>query len=210
MQHIRHIFERRMPIQSAHITVHFNQQRSGSMKKLVLSLTVLAAAACGTSPVNTAAGGGGVEAAGGGSAAGGGYAAGGGIAATGGGSAAGGGAASGTPTFATIYSSIITVKCAPCHTTPTGIGVQLGHLDMTTQGAAYTNLVNAATAGQSCAGHGTRVIPGNPQMSIMYLKIDLTDPAPCGAKMPFGLPPLPQSDVTMIHDWIQGGAPSGT
>jgi hypothetical protein len=186
------------------------------MKKLVLSLSVLAAA-CGTEPVRETAGGGGSAAAGGGSATGGGYAAGGGHAATGGGTAAtgggsgtGGGMATTTPSFNIIYNNIIAQRCAPCHTTPTGIGVTQGHLDMTSGPVAYQSLVNTATNGIACAGHGTRVIPGNPQQSIMYLKVDLTDAAPCGSKMPLGLAPLSAAEVGQIHDWIMGGAPAGT
>jgi hypothetical protein len=40
----------------------------------------------------------------------------------------------------------------------------------------------------------------------MYLKVSLVDPAPCGAKMPFGLPPLAQSEVDLISGWINAGA----
>lgn len=126
------------------------------------------------------------------------------MAAAGGG--AGGGGAVAAPSFATVYSSIIAVRCSPCHTTPTGIGVTQGHLDMTSEPTAFSNLVNAPGAGIACGGMGTRVVPGNPRASLMFLKIDLTDPAPCGAKMPFGLPPLAQSEIDMIGAWITAGA----
>jgi hypothetical protein len=126
------------------------------------------------------------------------------MAAAGGG--AGGGGAVAAPSFATIYSTIITQRCAPCHTTSTGIGVTQGHLDMTSEPTAFSNLVNAPTAGISCGGVGTRVVPGMPDSSIMYLKVSLDDPAPCGAKMPFGLPPLSQEQVDMIKAWITAGA----
>src|SRR5277367_3563300 len=46
---------------------------------------------------------------------------------------------------ANVYASIIAVKCLGCHG-PTadggpGTGIQFGHLDMSTQAAAYANLV---------------------------------------------------------------------
>jgi hypothetical protein len=127
-----------------------------------------------------------------------------------GGAATGGGTGAidaGPPiTFTTVYTTIIANRCAPCHTTSTGIGVTQGMLDMTTQANAYTNLVNTAAAGSACSGHGTRVVPNQPDSSILYLKISLDDPSPCGAKMPFGLAPLPQSEVTSIQDWILQGA----
>jgi hypothetical protein len=109
------------------------------------------------------------------------------------------------PTFTQVY-AIISSKCTPCHTTSTGIGVTMGHLDMTSQAAAFMNLVNTPTAGISCAGKGTRVTPGMPDASIMYLKISLDDPTPCGSKMPLGLPPLSQTEANTIESWIMGGA----
>lgn len=110
------------------------------------------------------------------------------------------------PTFTEIYTTIISVKCAPCHTTPEGIGTQVGQLDMTTQDSAYMNLVDAQAAGASCAGEGTRVVPGDASASLLFLKIDLTDPPPCGSKMPLNLPPLSQDEVTEVQDWINAGA----
>ncbi len=77
---------------------------------------------------------------------------------------------------------------------------------MTSQTAAFTNLVNVAASGVQCAGKGTRVVPGMKDMSILYLKVSLDDPSPCGQKMPLGLTPLAQSEVDMIDSWISAGA----
>jgi hypothetical protein len=114
-----------------------------------------------------------------------------------------------TPTFTQVY-QLIQSKCSPCHTTTTAgnIGITIGHLDMTTQANAYMNLVNAPTMGTECAGKGTRVTPGDEETSIMYLKVSLDDPTPCGAKMPFGLPALSQDEADLIENWIKGGAPN--
>jgi hypothetical protein len=109
-------------------------------------------------------------------------------------------------TFTQVYTTVIANRCMPCHTTATGIGVTQGRLDMTSQSAAFANLVNVAAAGVQCAGRGTRVVPGMPASSILFLKVSLNDPAPCGAKMPLGLPSLPQSEVDMISSWITAGA----
>jgi hypothetical protein len=109
-------------------------------------------------------------------------------------------------TFTTVYTTVITQHCAPCHTTAGGIGISLGMLDMTTQAKAYADLVNVPAAGASCAGAGTRVVPGDQETSITYLKISLDDPAPCGGKMPLGLPPLSQENVSLVEDWIKAGA----
>src|SRR5215831_17690505 len=101
-------------------------------------------------------------------------------------------------TFTQVYTTVITNRCTPCHTTANGIGIQQGHLDMTTQAAAYANLVNVPAAGIACGGRGIRVVPGMPDSSIMYLKISLDDPTPCGGKMPLGGPPLTKAQDDLI------------
>ena len=116
------------------------------------------------------------------------------------------GTTSSAATFTQVYTGIISQKCSPCHTTPDGIGVSGGQLDMTSQAAAYANLVNKAAAGEQCNGKGTRVVPGKPDSSVFYLKVSLDDPSPCGSKMPLGRAALAQSDVDMIDAWITAGA----
>lgn len=111
-----------------------------------------------------------------------------------------------TTLWTQVYTTVIATRCTPCHTTPGGIGITQGMLDMTSLQAAYTNLVNAPAAGVACGGKGIRVVPGQPRSSIMFLKVSLVDPAPCGSKMPFGLPPLAQPEADMIERWIAEGA----
>jgi hypothetical protein len=108
-------------------------------------------------------------------------------------------------TFTQVY-AIISSRCSPCHTTAAGIGVMQGHLDMTSQAAAFMNLVNTPAAGVACTGKGMRVTPGMPDSSVMYLKISLDDAAPCGSKMPLGRAPLPQAEADTIESWIMAGA----
>jgi hypothetical protein len=65
---------------------------------------------------------------------------------------------------------------------------------------------------------GTRVVPGDPSQSILYLKVSQTT-APCGARMPadqmslltkgtseFSGTPLPDDQQQLIADWIANGA----
>src|SRR5207302_642083 len=94
----------------------------------------------------------------------------------------------------------------PCHTTASGIGVSMGHLDLTTAAMAYQNLVNAAAAGPACAGKGARVVPGAPEKSLLYQKVDPTAESPCGNKMPYGGPPLEKADADAVAAWIKAGA----
>ena len=83
-------------------------------------------------------------------------------------------------------SDIISPICVQCHN-PQGIGVSMGHLDMSTKAAAFTDLVGVAAMGIACGGMGTRVVAGNASSSIMFEKVDPGTPAPCGSKMPLGL-----------------------
>jgi hypothetical protein len=108
-------------------------------------------------------------------------------------------------TFTQVYSDIISPICVTCHN-PAGIGVSMGHLDMSTQAAAFSNLVGVEAAGIFCGGMGTRVVAGSAGNSIMFKKIDPAQPAPCGSKMPLGLPPLTAAQTAEIESWINGGA----
>jgi len=113
-----------------------------------------------------------------------------------------------TPTFSNVYTTIIARRCTPCHTIQGEIGITEGELDMTSQAAAYLNLVGIEAAGMFCGGKGVRVTPGSPKDSILYLKTDREDPAPCGSKMPLGGPPLSAADAALIQAWISAGANS--
>jgi hypothetical protein len=123
-----------------------------------------------------------------------------------------------------------------CHdgTTSTKYG---GGLDMTfgNSARAYKNLVGTLTNGKlvpqlpkpnpagltgalayKCTGKGTRVVPGNASMSIMYSKVHDAMPI-CGAPevqpgVPGGPPgptattPLTADEQNMIQTWINAGA----
>jgi hypothetical protein len=110
------------------------------------------------------------------------------------------------PTFTQVYADVLGPSCGnACHN-PSGIGVSMGHLDMSTQSAAFTNL-NMAAQGIACSGNALpRVTPGNGDMSLVYLKVSLDDPTPCGGHMPLGLPNLPQAKTEEIKSWINAGA----
>ena len=107
-------------------------------------------------------------------------------------------------TFTQVYSTIISVKCAACH--GTGSGITDGHLDMKTQASAYKSLVGTPTSGVECGGMGTRVVAGDSAGSILFQKVKPGVPAPCGAKMPLSGGPLTAAEAAVIASWIDGGA----
>jgi hypothetical protein len=113
------------------------------------------------------------------------------------------GGGSTAPTFTQIYTNVVVPNgCTVCHNPST----DSGSLDMSTQAAAYTNLVGVTAAGPSCGGMGLiRVVKGDASMSLMYEKVSEADP-PCGSQMPLNGAPISSADMTMVMDWINAGA----
>jgi uncharacterized membrane protein len=110
------------------------------------------------------------------------------------------------PTFTNVYATVLSQRCAVCHADAGAIGVTQGTLALGGQSVAYASLVGVAASGSACAGHGTRVVPGQPSASLLYLKISLDSPAPCGAKMPFEEPSLTRAETDLVAAWITAGA----
>jgi hypothetical protein len=108
-------------------------------------------------------------------------------------------------TFTMVYSDIISPICVQCHN-PAGIGVSMGHLDMSTKAVAFSDLVGVAASGVACGGDGTRVVAGNANNSILFKKVDPNQGSPCGSKMPLGLTPLTTAQADEISSWINAGA----
>jgi hypothetical protein len=50
-----------------------------------------------------------------------------------------------------------------------------------------------------------RVIPGNPDGSLLVQKLEGTQTV--GIRMPAFSPPLPQATIDVIRQWIRNGAP---
>jgi hypothetical protein len=116
--------------------------------------------------------------------------------------------------FSAVYDAVIKPRCLPCHDVGDGsminIGATAGLLEMGTEQEAYVNLVRAPAAGVSCKNMGlTRVVPGNSQMSLLYLKVEsqfAMTATPCGDGMPDDGTKLTQDDIAMLQAWIDDGA----
>jgi hypothetical protein len=75
------------------------------------------------------------------------------------------------------------------------------------QGQSYSNLVNV-NAQAGCTTK-KRVLPGNPDESVLYIRVSSNTPdTQCGpnSRMPQGSPRLPQASIDLIRDWILQGA----
>lgn len=106
--------------------------------------------------------------------------------------------------FATVYSTAISGTCTGCHKA----AAPTGGLDMSTEATAFTNLTTGAPSGADATCTTKKyVVPGSAATSLLYQKVSGTGlPATCGAKMPKGVANYPAANVTLIENWINGGA----
>ncbi len=120
--------------------------------------------------------------------------------------------------FTKVYTTVLGPSCSNDYCHYSGVGIRYSALDMSSQVYAYWSLVDQPCAGPGCSLMGTRVVPGDPDHSILYLKVSQAMP-PCGARMPanpttlmnkgtseFSGTPLPDDQQQLIADWIADGA----
>ena len=117
----------------------------------------------------------------------------------------GGGVGAGSPidqtaTFTRVQNEIFTPTCASlaCHDT---LGQQSQMV--LTAGRSYAAIVNRASVEMPSL---SRIKPNDPANSYLYRKI--TGAGITGERMPFQLPPLSDSQMALIRDWIRRGAPN--
>jgi hypothetical protein len=126
---------------------------------------------------------------------------------SGGGAAAGGAGGGGAPlpvNYQAVYDNAFKMNCPGCHVA----GGLFPSLDLSTPALAFTSLVSKPAStdmGNSCAGMGTLVTPGNCDTSLLYQKISQPMPV-CGRRMPLGLAPLGQNAIDEVCAWIKAGA----
>jgi len=120
--------------------------------------------------------------------------------------------------FTEVFAKVIGPNCTSSYCHFNGIGFRFGALDMSTRVSAYWNLVDQPLTGPTCALMGTRVVPFQPEASVMYLKVSKEMP-PCGSQMPadttefltkgssvFSGKALSQDQLQLIFNWIAEGA----
>jgi hypothetical protein len=100
------------------------------------------------------------------------------------------------PTLDSIQANVFDSYCIVCHSgasAPQGLRLDAA--------SSYTNLVGVPSQE---AGSQLRVEPGNPDASYLIRKLEGT--ATEGGQMPLGAPPLPQSTIDFVRQWITEGA----
>jgi len=106
-----------------------------------------------------------------------------------------------TPRFSEVF-KLLSDNCSGCHATGQG-GLTIRSTD---QNTTYTNLVDVSSV--SCSSL-KRVVPGDPDNSVLYMSIAHTTVLGCDAPpMPSEFTSLEDEDVTLIKRWIAGGAPN--
>ncbi len=113
------------------------------------------------------------------------------------------------PTFDSLNQNIFQPRCAEiCHSGGANASgnMDLGGVD------PYAAMVNVVASGPQCGTTGlVRVIPGDPDDSLLYEKVlakERNIAAPCGDSMPQGsaLPSLSDDEIEFIRMWIEAGA----
>ncbi len=100
------------------------------------------------------------------------------------------------PDFDSIQANVFTPVCSSCHvgaTAPLGLRLDAAN--------SYDLLVGVAAVQQAGL---LRVDPGNPDQSYLIQKLEGS--AAVGGQMPLGSPPLTQSEIDVIRQWISDGA----
>jgi len=100
------------------------------------------------------------------------------------------------PTLESVQANVFNPSCIVCHSganAPQGL-----RLDAVN---SFTNLVGVASRQDSSF---LRVAPGDPDRSYLIRKLEGT--ASTGQQMPLGGPPIPQSTIEFVRQWIIDGA----
>lgn len=107
-------------------------------------------------------------------------------------------------TFSAVSASVITISgCGSglCHAAAALGGFAVGN----SKDELHAALVDQPATGRDCASSGlVRVVPGKPNESLLYLKIE-SDSPPCGDEMPVGAP-LDAAEIDLVRRWIEAGA----
>ena len=109
------------------------------------------------------------------------------------------------PHLSDIQRRIFQPNCtfSSCHADP-GPG---GNLTLTA-GKSFAQLVSHECDSAEARADGfLRVAPGDPAHSFLIAKLRSVNPARYGARMPQDAPPLSESEIASIEQWILNGAP---
>ena len=107
-------------------------------------------------------------------------------------------------TFVADIQPILNERCINCHA-PGAFAQMVGIPWDFREDTAFDDLVNRVSSQDA---DFTLVVPGDPDSSLMFLKISSESP-PVGEMMPLGGPPLTDGEVQLIRAWVEQGALKG-
>lgn len=104
-------------------------------------------------------------------------------------------------TFIADMQPLLNARCVSCHS-PGGFAQMQGIPWDFGGETVFEDLIDQPSILDS---EFTLVVPSNPNSSLLFLKVSSESP-PVGAMMPFGGPPLADSEIELIRLWIEQGA----
>ena len=127
--------------------------------------------------------------------------------------------------FTEVYTKTIQPKCSNDYCHYNGASLPFSGLDLSSQEHAYSSLVGVPCTSNNCSQRGMRVVRGDTEKSILYLKLledtDAGTTKRCGNQMPldmttfrtngiadlkFSGTTLPADEQNRIEAWIKEGA----
>jgi hypothetical protein len=85
-----------------------------------------------------------------------------------------------------------------------GGGLVFDPMDKAVTFAALVGTTSKGAMGSQCSGK-TYVVPGKPEMSLLYDKLANATPA-CGVRMPASGSTLSDGEIATVRAWIMAGA----
>jgi hypothetical protein len=110
------------------------------------------------------------------------------------------------PYFGGVLGSPINPRCETCHVTVTNGDMNLAPINV------MVNLLGIDGDGQQSPTYPLRrIVPGHPERSLLYLRINCDDAPDTGGRMPPGSEggmndPEFLHFEALVHDWIKSGA----
>ena len=84
-------------------------------------------------------------------------------------------------------------------------GAQAGGMLLQSETQAIEQMVNVAATQEDC-GVTVRVVPGSPEDSVLWARVQPGDDTCSANRMPQGGEPLTEIEAALVYDWILSGA----
>ncbi len=104
--------------------------------------------------------------------------------------------------YANDVQPIFNARCTSCHSPGSPTTDFVGIRMVLTAGQSYDSLVDQPSSQRPDL---TLVVPGNPDSSLLWLKVSSNAP-PVGATMPLLGARLSSAELAVIRDWVDQGA----